>query len=118
MPYLSSGIFNNMDNEFDFEEDDLGFEEQAEFDEELDFEDFEPVEVRTVILSKNNMIGLLCMKTSTEGGAICRVDPREAAPSVQIYDDADKAHEWFTKSLRTTRKNGWRIAYDGVPLMG
>ena len=111
-----------MENEFDFEEEDLGFEEPDEndlgFEEDFDFDDFQPVEVRTVILSKNNMIGLLCMKTSDEGGAICRVDPRETAPSVQIYDDPDKAHEWFTKSLRTTRKNGWRIVYDGLPLVG
>lgn len=111
-----------MDNEFDFEEEDLGFEEPLEsdfeYEEDFEFDEFEPVEVRTVILSKNNMIGLLCMKTSDEGGAICRVDPREAAPSVQIYDDADKALEWFTKSLKTTTKNGWRVVYDGLPLMG
>ena len=111
-----------MDNEFDFEEEDLGFEESEEtdlgFEGDFDFDDFQPVEVRTVILSKNNMFGLLCMKTSDEGGAICRVDPREAVPSVQIYDDPAKAHEWFTKSLRTTSKNGWRIVYDGLPLVG
>jgi hypothetical protein len=101
-----------MENEFDFEEEDLGFEETDSFG------GFQPVEVRTVILSKNNMIGLLCMKTSNEGGAICRVDPREPVPSVQIYDDPAKAHEWFTKSLRTTKKNGWRIVYDGLPLVG
>lgn len=109
-----------MDNEFDFEEEDLGFEEPDENDSgfEEDFDDFQSVEVRTVILSKNNMIGLLCMKTSDEGGAICRVDPRESVPSVQIYDDPEKAHEWFSKSLKTTAKNGWRIVYDGLPMMG
>lgn len=101
-----------MDNEFNFEDEDLGFED------DFDFDDIEPVETRTVILQKNNMIGLLCMKTSGEGGAICRVDPREAQPSVQIYDDPDKTLEWFTKSLRTTRKNGWRVVYDGLPLVG
>ncbi len=107
-----------MENEFDFEEEDLGFEDDYDFEGGFDFDDIQPVEIRTVILSKNNMIGLLCMKTSDEGGAICRVDPRETAPSVQIYDDAEKAHEWFTKSLQTTRKNGWRIVYDGLPLVG
>jgi hypothetical protein len=101
-----------MDNEFNFEDEDLGFED------DFDFDDIEPVETRTVILQKNNMIGLLCMKTSGEGGAICRVDPRETQPSVQIYDDPDKTLEWFTKSLRTTTKNGWQIVYDGLPLVG
>ena len=107
-----------MDNEFDFEDEDLGFEEDFEFEEGFEFDDVQTIEVRTVVLSKNNMIGLLCMKTSDEDGAICRVDPPENAPSVQIYDDPEKALEWFTKSLRTTRQNGWRIVYDGLPMVG
>lgn len=112
-----------MKNDFDFDEfneDDLGFEEGDDlgFGDDLDFEEFELLETRTVILSKNSMIGLLCLKTSNEGAAICRVDPRESRPSVQLYDDADKALEWFTKSLRTSRQNGWQLVYDGEPLMG
>lgn len=112
-----------MNNEFDFEPEDLEFEDFGqEFDEE-DFEEFdemelEDVNVRTAILSKNNMLALLCVKTATEGGAICRVDPRESRPSVQIYDDPAKAIEWFTKSLRTSKKNGWQVVYDGLPLQG
>ena len=112
-----------MNNEFDFEPEDLDFEDFGqEFDEE-DFDEFdemelEDVNVRTAILSKNNMLALLCVKTATEGGAICRVDPREARPSVQIYDDPEKAIEWFTKSLRTSKKNGWQVVYDGLPLNG
>ncbi len=101
-----------MNSEFDFDDDDLGFED------ELDFEEILPTEIRTVILMKNNMIGLLCMKTSDEGGAICRVDPRESQPSVQIYDDPVKVQQWFTKSLRTSTANGWLLAYDGEPLVG
>lgn len=112
-----------MNDEFDFEPDDLEFED---FDSELsedDFDEFdetelEAVNVRTAILSKNNMLALLCVKTATEGGAICRVDPREARPSVQIYDDPEKAVEWFTKSLRTSKLNGWKVVYDGLPLHG
>lgn len=111
-----------MKNEFDFDSDDLEFED---FTKDLeDFEDFDEqdeldnIQMRTAVLSKNNMIALLCIKTATAGGAICRVDPREANPSVQIYDDPQKAVEWFTKSLRTSRKNGWQIVYDGLPLQG
>jgi hypothetical protein len=110
-----------MNNEFDFEQEDLEFEDfESELTEE-DFEEFdetEEVNVRTAILSKNNMLALLCVKTATEGGAICRVDPREARPSVQIYDDPEKAVEWFTKSLRTSKLNGWKVVYDGLPLLG
>jgi len=110
-----------MSNEFDFEQEDLEFED---FNDSLeDFEDFEDdelgeVQMRTAILSKNNMVALLCVKTASEGGAICRVDPREANPAVQLYDDPAKAIEWFTKSLRTSKKNGWQIVYDGLPLQG
>ncbi len=110
-----------MKNEFDFEPEDLEFDDFdkdiSDFDE-FDEDDFDDVQVRTAVLSKNNMVALLCVKTATAGGAICRVDPREANPSVQLYDDPAKAIEWFTKSLRTSRKNGWQVVYDGLPLQG
>lgn len=106
-----------MENDFEFENldelDDV-FEEFDDFDELQNYE----VETRTAILSKNNMIALLCLKTAGQGGAICRIDPREDRPAVQLYDDPEKALEWYTKSLRTSRKNGWTIAYDGLPLHG
>jgi len=110
-----------MNNNFDFDPEDLeseDFEQDLEDFDEFDEMEFDDVQMRTAILSKNNMVALLCVKTATAGGAICRVDPREDNPSVQIYDDPEKAMEWFTKSLRTSRKNGWQIVYDGLPLQG
>jgi len=88
----------------------------AEFDE-FD-EQFEVIAMRTAMMQKNEMIALLCLKTAPLGAAICRVDPREDRPAVQIYDDATAALEWFTKSLRTSRRNGWNVIYDGLPLQG
>ncbi|MEK7725289.1 MAG: hypothetical protein AAB336_13125 [Acidobacteriota bacterium] len=106
-----------MENDFEFENldelDDV-FEEFDDFDELQNYE----VETRTAILSKNNMIALLCLKTAGQGGAICRIDPREDRPAVQLYDDPEKALDWYNKSLSTSRKNGWTIAYDGLPLHG
>jgi hypothetical protein len=64
------------------------------------------------------MVALLCLKTADQGAAICRIDPREDRPAVQLYDDAGKATDWYTKSLRTSRQNGWQVAYDGLPLYG
>lgn len=108
-----------MSNEFDFDAEfdlDEFDEELAEFDE---FDDeFGVVEVRTAVMQKNDMIALLCIKTASVGAAICRVDPREDRPAVQIYEDAGAAVEWFTKSLRTSRRNGWNVVYDGLPLQG
>jgi len=105
---------NEFDDEFDF--DDEFVDELADFE---DFSDDDPdVLVRTAVLQKNSMIALLCIKSATAGAAICRVDPRENNPAVQLYDDPTAALEWFTKSLRTSRKNGWTIVYDGLPLQG
>jgi hypothetical protein len=107
-----------MNNEFDFDNEDLDFED---FDDEFEeYEEFEPdeVQMRTAILSKNNMIALLCVKTADEGGAICRIDPREQQPAVQLYDNPQKAIDWFNQSLFTSKQNGWRVVYDGLPLQG
>ncbi len=109
-----------MSNEFDpkteFDFDDDFSDELAEF-EDFD-DDLDDVLVRTAVLQKNNMVALLCIKSATAGAAICRVDPREAHPAVQLYDDPTAALEWYTKSLRSSRRNGWQIVYDGLPLQG
>jgi hypothetical protein len=104
----------------DFDQD---WELDEQFDEELaEFEDFSDefgsVEMRTAVMRKNDMIALLCIKTATAGAAICRVDPREEKPAVQLYDDPDAAVKWFTRSLRTSKRNGWSVVYDGLPLQG
>lgn len=110
----------DLDRQLDAFED--GFED---FDDEISIDEsdihhieFTDVETRTAVLSKNDMFALLCLKTADQGGAICRVDPREANPAVQLYDDAEKALDWYTKSLQTSKKNGWRVVYDGLPLAG
>ncbi|MEZ5425803.1 MAG: hypothetical protein R2747_06035 [Pyrinomonadaceae bacterium] len=118
-----------MDNKFDFDSDNLEFDDFDASPEELESEmesyfgemeefDLQEVNIRTAILQKNNMLALLCVKTANQGGAICRVDPREPNPAVQLYDDPEKAIEWFSKSLRTSQKNGWSVVYDGLPLRG
>jgi len=109
-----------MNEEFD---NDLDFDLEDDFDQDLaEFDEFEDelgnVQLRTAVMQKNNMIALLCIKTASAGAAICRVDPREERPAVQIYDDAGAAVEWFTKSLRTSKRNGWSVIYDGLPLQG
>lgn len=110
-----------MNDEFDlgpdFDLDDEDFaDELTDFDELID--EGENVMLRTAILQKNHMVALLCIKSATAGAAICRVDPREPVPAVQLYDDKEAALDWFTKSLRTSRQNGWNVVYDGLPLQG
>jgi len=107
-----------LDDQGDQAEDDV-FGDVPEFPEDgIEEIDLSDVETRTALLSKNDMFALLCLKTAEKGGAICRVDPRENNPAVQIYDDPESALDWYTKSLRSSKKNGWTIVYDGLPLEG
>lgn len=112
-----------MSNEFEFKPD---FDFDEEFGDEIEgFDDFDDIEdddddgtTRTAVLRKNGMVALLSVKTASEGSTVCRVDPREDRPSVQFYDDSAAAIHWFTRSLRTSKKNGWTVVYDGLPLQG
>ncbi len=103
----------------DFEEFDDLDDPFAEFGEPSeDTDEYFVTEIRTAVLKKKDLVALLCLKTANRGGAICRVDPREAQPSVQLYDDPEKAVEWYNKSLNTSKENGWQVVYDGLPLRG
>ncbi len=105
----------------DFEFEELNAELEEFEDEDLPAElvfDEANVTTRTAVMQKNDMVALLCLKTAPGGAAICRVDPREAQPAVQLYDDPAAAAKWFRRSLRTSRDNGWNVVYDGLPLQG
>jgi hypothetical protein len=109
-----------MSNEFEFKPD---FDFEDEFGDEIEgFDDFDDedddIQTRTAVLRKNGMVALLCVKTASDGSTVCRVDPREERPSIQFYDDSEAAIHWFTRSLKTSRKNGWHVVYDGLPLQG
>lgn len=110
----------NDQNEFfdDVIGDDLDTDD-AEWDAEQDEDEDEgPVEMRTVVMAKNDMLALLGLKKSVQGGLIVRVDPREEKPAAQVYEDASVATKSFNSSVATSRKNGWSIVYDGTPLFG
>ena len=110
-----------MSDQNDFFDDVIGEEldtDETGWEAEEDTDDDEPVEVRTVVMSKNDMVALLGLKKSTQGGLIVRVDPREEKPAAQVYEDASAATRWFNRSVATSRKNGWNIVYDGTPLFG
>jgi len=109
-----------MSNEFEFKPD---FDFDDEMGDEIEgFDDFDDedddVQTRTAVLNKNGMVALLCVKTAFDGSTVCRVDPREDRPSIQFYDDSEAAIHWFTRSLKTSKKNGWKVVYDGLPLQG
>ena len=113
-----------MNEPEDFFEEIIGEEEafdetdEAEDDDEDDEDDEEPFEVRTAVMQKNDLLAILSLKISAEGGRIVRVDPRQRMPSAQTYEDADAATHWFNRSLATSRRNGWNVVYDGEPSFG
>jgi hypothetical protein len=101
-------------NEFydDLIGDDEDFTETDEWGDETD----ESSTIRTVLLTKSDMLALLGLKSSTEGAMIVRIDPRQSNPSAQTYEDTTAAERWFKKSL--AKRNGWNVIYDGEPLFG
>jgi len=112
-----------MDNQEDFFDDiisdeELEFDDDSDFDMDDSFDDEEDVEVRTVLLIKNDMMALLGLKQSAETSVIVRIDPRQSLPSAQKYDDAAAALKWFNRSLATSKRNGWEVIFDGHPLFG
>jgi hypothetical protein len=92
--------------------------EDEGFEDDEDEDDDDSTVVRTALLSKNDMLALLSLKASPDGGQIVRLDPRETLPSMQSYETEEEALRWFTRSLATSRKNGWAVVYDGTPLVG
>jgi hypothetical protein len=98
--------------------DDMSEADELVLDAEDQDEREDEVESRSVVLAKQDMIALLGLKTSARGGIIIRLDPREQNPAAQTYDDRDAATLWFNRSLRSSKKNGWIVVYDGTPSFG
>jgi hypothetical protein len=92
-------------------------EYEGDEDEEEEDDDLAAV-VRTAVLRKNDLLALLSLKATPEGGQIVRYDPRQRLPSMQRYETEEEALKWFARSLATSRKNGWAVVYDGAPLVG
>ena len=110
--------FDDFNDSFDTDLDhDFDVEENKSFESGFEIE-LTNVRQRMAILTKRDMIALLGVQTFDHGGTLCRVDPREARPAVQLYDNPEEALQWFKRSLRTSKKNGWQVVYDGLPLHG
>ncbi|HJR07484.1 MAG TPA: hypothetical protein VJ842_09520 [Pyrinomonadaceae bacterium] len=113
-----------MNEPEDFFDEIIGEEEAYDETNELgddgdDEDEEEPFEVRTAVMQKNDLLALLSLKISADGGGrIVRVDPRQSVPSAQTYEDAEAATHWFNRSLATSRRNGWNVVYDGEPSFG
>ena len=75
------------------------------------------MELRTVVMAKNDMLALIGMVKTDEESSITTIDPRREHPMVKTYEPWLVSDE-FRKVLRLSLRNGWRIVYDGEPLWG
>ena len=75
------------------------------------------MEIRTLLMAKNDMLALIGMVKTDEEASITTIDPRREHPLVNTYEPWLVADE-FKKVLRLSLRNGWRVVYDGEPLWG
>lgn len=110
-----------MMDEDDYLEDDEA-EEADDADDDTDDDSEEegetPLAHHMALLTKNGMIALLLLQIFSDGGVIVRLDPREGQPAANRYTDPNAAETFFTRSLRTSERNGWVVAWEGEPSFG
>lgn len=105
--------------EDDAEEIDNEFEDDSDDEQDDEWEEGElPLARHSALLTKDGMIAMLLLQTFEDSGVIVRLDPREENPVANRYTDVRAAEIFFQRSLRTSRKNGWLVAWEGEPVVG
>lgn len=74
--------------------------------------------IRTAIMSKRELLGVIGLAVSDEFSQVGRFDPRTGEPRTSRWEDSREARRGFRNMLRSSRTNGWEIIYDGPPLIG
>jgi hypothetical protein len=74
--------------------------------------------VRTVLLAKNDMLGIFGISPHRGQILVASTDTRLTEPSKHLYDSREIAQAVFNDRLQATLANGWGIFYDGPPLRG
>jgi len=109
----------NMMDEFIEDEDADELENDLDDDQDDEWEEGElPLARHSALLTKDGMIAMLLLQTFEDSGVIVRLDPREENPVANRYTDVRAAEIFFQRSLRTSRKNGWLVAWEGEPVVG
>lgn len=76
------------------------------------------IEIRTVLMTKDGMIGVIGLATSTDHSQVARLDLREGQPVSSEFDSPEQATRGFLNMIKASRRNGWTVLYDGQPLLG
>lgn len=102
----------------DSDEEAESLDSDVDDDDEQDDDGETPLAHHMALLTKNGMIALLLLQIFSDGGVIVRLDPREGQPAANRYTDPNAAESFFTRSLRTSERNGWTVAWEGAPGFG
>lgn len=74
--------------------------------------------IRTAIMVKGELLGVIGLAVAPEFAQVARFDPRTGEPHTSRWDDHRKARRGFVNMLRSSCENGWDVIYDGPPLAG
>ena len=74
--------------------------------------------IRTAIMSKDDLLGIIGLAVADEFAQVGRFDPRTGEPHTSRWDDRREARRGFMNMLEDSRENGWDVLYDGPPLIG
>lgn len=74
--------------------------------------------IRTAIMEKDALLGIVGLALSAGFAQVGRFDPRSGEPLTSRWEDQNKARRGFRNMLRASRANGWEVIYDGPPLIG
>ena len=74
--------------------------------------------IRTAIMSKDDLLGIIGLAVADQFAQVGRFDPRTGEPHTSRWDDRREARRGFKNMLEDSRENGWDVLYDGPPLVG
>lgn len=74
--------------------------------------------IRTAIMSKDELLGIIGLAVAEQFAQVGRFDPRTGEPHTSRWDNHKEARRGFRNMLATSRENGWDVLYDGPPLIG
>lgn len=74
--------------------------------------------IRTAILAKDELLGIIGLAVAEQFAQVGRFDPRTGEPHTSRWDSGREARRGFRNMLESSRENGWDVLYDGPPLLG
>lgn len=78
----------------------------------------EEVQTDIALFCRGELLAILALAVTDNGGAIMRLDPRNEKPEVALFDNYFSAVASFDNSIETSIKRGWTCFHKGKPNYG